>query len=91
MVKAIANQILNEKIYGKAQASNKRQRLYRVLDKKIGRLRAMQRSCVVHYYGLRGHNSISQPKIARMFKVSQNTVWYHLTQARKLLKTKLSK
>lgn len=78
-------------VYGKAQVSPRRQKLYRRLDHKLESLRNKQKDCIVHYYGLRGNASISQYRIAKLLNISQNTVWYHLTKAKTFLKVKLKR
>uniref|UniRef100_A0A6M3ISB7 Putative sigma-70 region domain containing protein n=1 Tax=viral metagenome TaxID=1070528 RepID=A0A6M3ISB7_9ZZZZ len=63
-----------------------------MLEKCVRSLNRNQRNCVIRYYGLYGNEDEvrSQPKIAVKLKVSQNTVKYHLQQARKCLKEQLN-
>jgi DNA-binding CsgD family transcriptional regulator len=87
----VLEDVAKERWFVEKHTSVKRKKLYRVLDKRIGRLTKVQKICVCYYYGLRGESSISQYEIAKILHISQNTVAYHLKKAREKLREKVGK
>ena len=72
---------------GLTMAQRKRQEeLYVEIEKRLRKLSKIIRLCIRYYYGLKGEDPQPQREIAKRLGVSQNTVSYHLVQAKKYLK-----
>ena len=87
----VLDAILTTDFFGQYSVTEKRQRLYNTLDKKISKLKPIQKECILYYYGLRGKSAITQPKIAILLGITQEAVCYHLIRAKKILEVRLLK